>query len=313
METVSWREYRLTRMMLGTVQFGQPYGVANRTGQPGEDAVRAIVRAALDGDLNGFDTAAAYGSSEAVLGRALAALGVTDRVVVVTKVQPLPPDVLADSELAAAAIEASVAESRRRLGMDELPIVLFHRESDAVYLPVLHRLRERGWLRYAGVSCDNRPGPAREFAVHPEVAAMQLPANLLDRRHRDSGAFAAAAAREVALFIRSAYLQGLLLMPEDAVPLALRAVLPVRRRLDRLAAQAGITPAALAVRYLLGLPGVTSVLTGVETPEQVRDNLAVFAQGPLPADLHAAVEAVDPDLPAAIITPAMWPALIAES
>lgn len=306
MHTVSWAEYRLSRLMLGTVQFGMPYGVANRTGQPTFEDIVAMVAAAIDGGVNGFDTAAAYGDSEALLGRALRQLGVTERVVVVTKVLPLTPDDVEDGARAAQAIERSVAASRRRLGMDCLPVVLFHREADARYLEVLERLRDRGWLRHAGVSCDNHPGATETLVAHSGVAALQLPANILDRRHVRSGVVQQAAQHDVAVFIRSVYLQGLLLMPEGAIPEPLQAVLPVRRQFAAIAGDAGLTLSALAVRYMLGMPGVTSVLAGVETLAQVRENIALFAAGPLPADVHAAVNAVHPDLPEMVITPSMW-------
>ncbi|MEI7437870.1 MAG: aldo/keto reductase, partial [bacterium] len=187
MDTKPFCEFRLSRLMLGTVQFGLPYGVANRTGQPGYDEVKAIVAAALDGGVNCIDTASAYGTSEEVLGRVLHELGVADRMVVVTKVRPLTPAGLADGALAASEIEQSLAESRRRLRLDALPVVLFHRESDGVHLPVLERLKARGWLQYAGVSCDNVPGPAAGFVAGGFAAALQLPGNILDRRHQRSG------------------------------------------------------------------------------------------------------------------------------
>jgi aryl-alcohol dehydrogenase-like predicted oxidoreductase len=308
MESKRFADYNLSRLMLGTVQFGLPYGVANRTGQPGYDAVREIVAAALEGGVNCFDTAAAYGSSEEVLGRVLHELGVADRVVVVTKVRALTPEESADPALTAPAIEQSVAESRRRLRLDCLPAVLFHRESDARHLNVLERLKAKGWLRHAGVSCDNRPGPAADFVASGQVAAMQLPGNVLDRRHQQSGVFRAAAARGVAVFIRSVYLQGLLVMPEETIPLALRDIVPVRRRLAAIANEAGLTLAELAVRYMLSQPGVTSVLTGVETVAQIRENVALFNRGPLTADVVAALDAAVPDLPETLLTPALWPA-----
>ena len=65
----------------------------------------------------------------------------------------------------------------------------------------------------------------------------------------------------------------------------------------------------LAVRTMLAREGVTCVLTGVETLAQLRGNLALFNQGPLPADLLAAVDAAVPELPEAWITPSMWPSL----
>jgi aryl-alcohol dehydrogenase-like predicted oxidoreductase len=296
----------LSRLMLGTVQFGMPYGVANRTGQPDYRDVLAIVAAAVEGGVNGFDTAAAYGTSEEVLGRALHELNVADRVLVVTKVRALAAAELADRAVASRVIRQSVADSRRRLQLDCLPVVLFHREADAVHLNVLEELRDQGWLRQAGVSCDNRPGPAAQFVAAGSVSALQLPGNVLDRRHQRSGVFRDAAAGGVAVFIRSVYLQGLLVMPEDDIPAALRDVIPVRRTLAEIAGQAGMNLAELALRYMLSQDGVTSVLAGVETVAQVRENLAMFARGPLPGDLLSAIDQSVPELPDTLLTPAMW-------
>lgn len=298
---------KFSRLTLGTVQFGLPYGVANRTGQPGYDDVVAIVAAALEGGVNSFDTAAAYGTSEEVLGRALHELGVADRATVVTKVRWLTPEELADPGVAARVIEESVEQSRRRLGLDCLPVVLFHREQDAIHLDALLALRDRGWLRQAGVSCDNRPGAAAALAAREGVTALQIPASVLDPRHRRAGSFAAAADRCVDVFVRSVYLQGLLLMPEPEVPEALRSVVPARRALESVARAAGMTLAELAVRHMLGVPGVTSLVMGVDTVEHMRQNLSLFARGPLDVEVEAVIEQAVPDLPEAILTPALWP------
>ncbi|MBC8113282.1 MAG: aldo/keto reductase [Candidatus Saccharimonas sp.] len=307
MITTTWNDYRLSRLMLGTVQFGMPYGVANRTGQPEYRDVLAIVAAAVEGGVNCFDTAAAYGTSEEVLGRALHELGVADQVVIVTKIRPLSPAELSDSTLASRAIEQSVADSRRRLRLDCLPVVLFHREPDAVHRNVLDELQANGWVRHVGVSCDNRPGPAAEFVAGGNMSALQLPGNVLDQRHQRSGIFREAASQGVAVFLRSVYLQGLLVMPEHDIPPELRDVVPVRRKLELLAGEAGLSLAELALRYMLSQGGIMCVITGVETVAQVRDNLAIFDRGPLPTDLLAAIDAVSIELPETTITPSLWP------
>ncbi len=307
MITSTWNNYRLSRLMLGTVQFGMPYGVANRTGQPEYHDVLAIVAAAVEGGVNCFDTAAAYGTSEEVLGRALHELGVVDQVVVMTKVRPLSPAELSGAASASRAIEQSVAESRRRLQLDCLPVVLFHRESDAVHRHVLDELQAKGWLRHVGVSCDNRPGPAAEFVASGNMSALQLPGNVLDRRHQRSGLFQVAASLGVAVCLRSVYLQGLLVMPEQDIPPGLREVIPVRRKLEAIAAESGMNLAELALRYMLSQAGLTCVITGVETVAQVRDNLAIFDRGPLPADLLDIIDEVNTELPESVITPSRWP------
>lgn len=303
----TWKNLPLSKLMLGTVQFGLPYGVANRTGQPEYRDVVAILAAAIEGGVNCFDTAAAYGTSEEVLGRALRELKVADQVTVVTKFRPLSPDELADPKLASAALEQSVKSSLERLQLDGLPIVLFHRESDAVHRNTLEPLREKGWLRHVGVSCAHLPGPPAEFIQSGDVSALQLPANLLDRRHEQSGIFQKATAEGVAVFIRSAFLQGLLVMPESEIPVVLREVLLARKRLEQLSSSAGMDLPELALRYLLTQSDVTSILIGVETLAQVQENLKRFERGPLPADLFAAIQGEAFDLPELILTPALWP------
>jgi aryl-alcohol dehydrogenase-like predicted oxidoreductase len=201
----------------------------------------------------------------------------------------------------------SIERSRQRLQLDCLPIVLFHREADATFMDVLADLQAKHWLRNFGVSCDNRPGPAEEFVATGRVSALQLPANILDHRHARSGIFESAASHGVAIFVRSVYLQGLLVMPEAAIPVALREVIPARRTLEAIAAEAGISLSELALRFMLSQPGATSILTGVETVKQVNDNLEMFARGPLPEDILAAVHLAVPQLSETLLTPALWP------
>ncbi len=210
------------------------------------------------------------------------------------------------SELAFSAMERSVARSRERLRMEQLPVVLFHREVDAVYLDQLERLRLRGWLNHVGVSCDNRTGAAGRLVASGQASALQLPANVVDRRHERSGVFQDAENRNIAVFIRSAYLQGLLVMPDEQIPAHLSAIRPLRNTLANVADQAGIPMRELALRYLLSLPGVTSVLVGVETVDQVRDNVAIFDRGPLDAATVEAIHNLKFEPPERLITPSMW-------
>ncbi|NCC93899.1 MAG: hypothetical protein EOM10_11550, partial [Opitutae bacterium] len=87
MNTATFADYHLSRLMLGTVQFGLSYGIANRQGRPSYAVVRDILACAFEGGVNCLDTAAAYGESEELIGRALRELGLADRVIVVTKVR----------------------------------------------------------------------------------------------------------------------------------------------------------------------------------------------------------------------------------
>jgi aryl-alcohol dehydrogenase-like predicted oxidoreductase len=305
MEHRQFAEFPLSRLMLGTVQLGLPYGIANRTGQPSYQVARDIIACAYEGGVNCLDTASAYGASEEVLGCALADLGIADRMIVVTKIPHMAQGL--DVSTAAAIVEESVGQSLRRLRLETLPICLFHAEENFTYVDTLLELRERGLVQHIGSSVMT---PARTAAIIdsglPE--ALQVPTSVLDRRfsHPNGGLIARAATRNVAVFVRSIYLQGLLLMPEPEIMQELSEVFPARRRLEAVGTGAGMSLSELAVRYVLSLDGVTSAVVGVETVEQMRQNLAMFAKGPLDAGLRQAVEEAVPDLPDHILMPNQW-------
>ena len=57
-----------SRFAIGTVQFGQVYGVANQVGQVGRDEATAILERAWNSGIDTLDTAIVYGESEKRLG-----------------------------------------------------------------------------------------------------------------------------------------------------------------------------------------------------------------------------------------------------
>ncbi len=272
-------------LMLGTVQFGLNYGVANTHGKPSFDTVKTILKTAANSNITALDTAASYGESEEVLGKALTELGLKDKMSVVSKVPPVP-----EGCDPAEFIENSVRNSLRRLQIPVIPVVLFHRESDYRYLPEMRSLIGKGLILEAGVSLDSQP--------YSHVAGLaeyiQLPCNVMDHRFDD-------AIRNCRghIFIRSVYLQGMLLMPEEKI---LPGLVPHRRKLESF----GIPLNELCMRYLLSLPGNKSILTGVDTPEQLQENVRLAALGPLPDDLMKAVFGSVPLLEESLIRPGLW-------
>jgi aryl-alcohol dehydrogenase-like predicted oxidoreductase len=295
----------LSRLMLGTVQFGMPYGIANRAGQPSYETACDILRCAYGGGVRCLDTAAEYGASQEVIGRALRELGIADTVTVATKVRHVGATAPQDVERT---IEESVGNSLRALGLEVLPICLFHGEQDFAHVAALLRLKERGLIRHIGSSVMTTDA-ATAILRSGLADAVQLPVNLLDQSFVRRGVIAEAQQRGVAIFARSVYLQGLLVMPEQEIPPHLADVLPVRLRLDALASNAGMSLAEMALRYALSLDGVTCALVGVETVEQMRANLAMWAKGPLEPALMRAIDETVPDLPYELVTPHYWPQL----
>ena len=95
-------------------------------------------------------------------------------------------------------------------------------------------------------------------------------------------------------------------MPVSEIPDSLTDVIPARRLLTRLAEDSGLTLPELAVRYILSLEGVTCLVVGMETTEQITQNAHLFARGPLSPDLCEAVSQLAISLPEKVVTPQMW-------
>jgi len=135
---------------------------------------------------------------------------------------------------------------------------------------------------------------------------VQIPTNIFDHRFTRSGIYEKAKEQGMAVFARSVYLQGLILMPEDEIPSDLVEVIPVRRRLQQLVSDAGMSLAELAMRYVLSINGLTCVLVGVDSVSMMHQNLELFSKGPIDSTLIEAVVDVVPDFPDNIVMPNKW-------
>jgi aryl-alcohol dehydrogenase-like predicted oxidoreductase len=304
MKTTRLGEYELSQLMLGTAQFGLAYGVANKSGQPGLDEVCAILRAAHEGGVNCLDTAPFYGESEEVLGRALAATNLRDKMTVVTKSLRL-----ADENSSADGVykmaESEVLQSLGRLQLEVLPLCLIHVQENFRYVEALLKLKEKGLIRHVGCSTVT-PDATLEIIRSGLCEAIQIPTNILDRRFTNAGVLREAKERGVAVFVRSSYLQGLILMEPDEVPDDLKVVIPALQTLRSFAGENSLTIEELALRYVLSLEGLSSAVVGVESVAQITRNLEIFEAGALNAEQMQRIAAFDFQLPDLVFQPFRW-------
>lgn len=289
----------LNRLMLGTVQFGLDYGIANRSGQVPYAEVVKILECAIRSGITSLDTAASYGSSEEVLGRALAELGAASQLQLVSKVPALPAG-LPDAERCRL-ISQSLSRSLQRLRVNSLHACLFHSEDDLDSLPLLQGACQSGAARHVGVSLNAR----RIEALPAGCTAVQIPMNMLDIRYA-ALATARPAADSPQIYARSAYLQGLLLLEERDIPASLAPLLPAIASLSALRNQYGWSRQEFYLRYMLSVPGIDKIVIGVDSLAQLQDNMAVAARGPLPDAVCAEIRRHQRVLPDALICPSCW-------
>jgi aryl-alcohol dehydrogenase-like predicted oxidoreductase len=291
---VPWRGESIPLLTLGTAQLGLPgYGVANRTSGMEQTQVDAIVAAAWESGVRFFDTAQAYGNSEELLGQAFRNLRLNDAdekpgTRIVTK---LAPDVdCKDTK----AIIASLELSRVRLDQECLWGVMLHcfawlAEWDNSLGDALKIFRKQGGVKYLGVSVYEAED-ALAAIEHPDMDIIQIPANAWDGRMTRAGVFERARDRDKLLFVRSVFLQGLLLLPpEEAEAKVPGSKIPIEKWRE-ICQHCGLSSQAMALDWASELK--TPLVMGAEAPEQIAQAAAVLIAPILSREQRYAIDRI---------------------
>jgi aryl-alcohol dehydrogenase-like predicted oxidoreductase len=247
------------QLALGTVQFGLAYGIAGRGEAVPDHEVRTILEDASARGVRTIDTAADYGDIESRLSRLAAGLPLE----VVSKVPAIPQEL---SPYDAAAFALRMAQrSRDRLG-PLLRGLMVHRSTDllgergdAVW-PALTAWAQADGIRL-GASCYD-PADADALARQRGIALTQVPGNAFDQRIAHSEAHAPL--RQVEVHLRSAFLQGLLLIPLGDAKRRLPVAATALDRWHADCARRGAPPLQSALSVVQSFSLVSKVVVGVD-------------------------------------------------
>ena len=279
------------------------YGIANRTGMPGADATLSIIKKAWQGGMDEIDTAQAYGDSEVVLGRALKDLGIGNKVKIISKFHPKT------DHLDSNALRRSVEKSLSRLGIYKLHAMLLHREDlleqwDNGLRKKLHQFVEEGLIEQVGISAYT-PQKALQAINTEGINLVQIPGNLLDRRFEKAGVFDKARRSGKSIYLRSVFLQGLLLMDISELSESMEFAIPVIERLIKFSQNTGFSVQQLALGFAKDAYPEHKIVVGSETYEQVQRNLELW-QTDLPEAIVARIQSEFKDVSERILNPSLW-------
>jgi aryl-alcohol dehydrogenase-like predicted oxidoreductase len=273
------------KLGLGTVQFGQAYGVSNARGQVPKAEVAAILDRAAKAGVRLLDTAANYGEAEAVL----AGFDLS-RFRINTKTSSLKNG-----------LDTVIARARQSAAWLKADTLLVHATSDladGTLWPALQRLKSEGIFARTGISVYAAERPA-ELAARFKPDVMQLPFSLLDQRLLADGTLTRLKEMNVEVHARSLFLQGLLLM--ETAPEKLRSAQPELKRVRARIGAAGSTPLAAALGFVLSRPEIAVGLVGVTSLVELEEILAAAAH-PLPEMDWPSLALTDER----VLTPSLW-------
>ena len=182
-------------------------------------------------------------------------------------------------------VEDELRQALRRLRLDKADAVMVQCAGDlfspqgAAMWDRLKKLREEGLIERVGVSVfasDEPVGLTRRFK--PDI--IQAPVSLLDQRLIVSGALAEIAGLGVEVHLRSIFLQGLLFLPPDRMPVALRGQAGPLSRVRRLIAEGRSDPLQAALWFALSRPEAHHVIVGVASAAELQAVIAAAASAP---------------------------------
>tara|TARA_B100000787_G_scaffold165478_1_gene149419 strand:+ start:1812 stop:2681 length:870 start_codon:yes stop_codon:yes gene_type:complete len=268
------------KLAIGTAQFGMDYGLANQAGQVCIEEVGQILQLGSGMGITTLDTAIGYGYSEKILGK----LGV-DNFNVVTKLPALPDGVLDVDRW----IESEMLGSLNRLGVNTVYGVLLHRSSDMLgdrgsnVIRSLKRLKLNGMSQKTGVSIYD-PTELDYIPKGVGIDIVQAPLNIVDRRLETSGWLKRLSAQGIEIHTRSTFLQGLLIIPRNAIPKKFERWSKLWDMWHSGLNKYQCTATAACLSYPLSLPEVDRVVVGLDSKRQLEELTSIAKMNVTPYD-----------------------------
>ncbi len=254
------------KLILGTVQMGVAYGINNHSGKISMQHSIELLDYAFDHGIELLDSAEAYGNAHEVIG-VFHKKHPEKQFKVITK---LPHQSNMD-------IRAKVDDYIEELKVDQLHALLFHSfatyRDHSEHYDVLNTLKLEGKTKFIGVSVYTNE-ELETVMMNDDIDIIQLPFNLFDNVNLRGDILKKAKAKGKMIHTRSAVLQGLFFKdPNDDM----RIVQKLKNELlqiSNISKRHHISISQLALSYCLSQPTIDNVLIGVDSIEQLKDNLS---------------------------------------
>lgn len=294
----------MNKICLGTVQFGLNYGIANSLGKPQLPEVEKIIQYAITNNIHYFDTAQSYGDSEKILGTIFHHIDCHKKVKIISKIHP---EIDLEEKLS---VFKAVEVSLNNLKVDQLWGLLLHRPSQLkdsdVFFRIIESLKQEGLIKKFGVSVYS-PKEAILSINNPVTDIIQVPFNILDRRLIDIDFFKLAEKRNKKIFIRSVYLQGLLLMKNDQIiDKRMGWTIPYLTKLHEFISDNQIKLSAFALQAIAQYQKDAVIILGVDSKAQLEENLNLLSETQNFDDTINQWWKELPQYPERLLNPSLW-------
>jgi aryl-alcohol dehydrogenase-like predicted oxidoreductase len=185
----------------------------------------------------------------------------------------------------------SIERSLRRLQTDRIDLIQLHGCSEAVLkkgeaISALEKAQERGWVRYLGYSGD---GHAARFAVECDALdVLQTSISIADQE-AISQIIPLARTRNIGLIAKRPLANFAWKTGHKPINSYHHEYYERLRKLNFDFLHNGEESIAIALRFVLSVPGVHTAIVGTTKPERCRENARLLESSALPQDQYNAI------------------------
>lgn len=288
----------MSKIGLGTVQFGLDYGISSSIGKVTKDDAKNIISFAKENKINLFDTAPAYGTSEKVLGESD-----ISNVKIITKTRNFDAARISNEDIES--IDIDFYNSLKDLKIERVYGLLFHNADDLLkpggeeLYKAIKKLKKQKKIHKIGISVYEEKQLEKILSLY-DIDIVQVPFSIIDRRLMDSGMIDTLYNKKIEVHSRSVFLQGLLLMSAADRPSHFNKWNGLWQVWHEWLGDNHMTALEASLRFVMSFPQISKVIIGVESVIQLKEILN-SSKGNLP-EIPGEFLTVDPNL----LNPTNW-------
>lgn len=247
-----------SKIGLGSVQFGLPYGISNTVGQTTDAEVSKILDVAFNLGIKTIDTASSYGSSETIIGKYEG-----NRFEIVSKFMPSSSESSIKDQFEKSIDALQISTLYGYLAHRPLALIDNRKDWEAI-----QQLKQTQKINKIGFSL-NDPKEYIELVkadIIPDI--VQVPFNYFDNRFKDVLIDLKGKGCEV--HTRSTFLQGLFFMDKTQLS---DFFAPFFLELENLQNTFKMNLSGSLLKYVIEQPFIDKVILGIENVTQLEDNI----------------------------------------
>jgi aryl-alcohol dehydrogenase-like predicted oxidoreductase len=253
----------MSKLALGTAQFGLKYGINNTAGQPSEAVVFDILDFAFNNGIDTLDTANAYGQSEMVLGHYLKNHQNSFKVITKTPYGALDK------------VGEDFKKSLKRLQIESIYGYLIHDFQGYLDYPnafeQMSQFRDKGKVKKIGFSLYY---PRElEYLIDNKIdfELVQFPFSILDQRFLPY--FNILKAKNIEVHVRSVFLQGLVFKDPASLSGIFIKVKDKIEALRKISIELNIPVSAICLAFASSNKEIDKIVIGVDNNENLSENI----------------------------------------